>query len=66
MDSKLKIVLSTELGNLVKGKNLERVLIARISLSWELGKSNSQEIESLKGQESWDMNLNVELMGPCL
>ena len=64
--SKLKLVLSTELSNLAEGKNLERVLIARIYLSWELGKTNSQERESLKGPESWDMTLTVELMGPCL
>ena len=34
MDSKLKIVLLTELSNLAKGKNFERVLIARISFLW--------------------------------
>ena len=38
VDSKLKPVLSTELSNLAEGKNIERILIARISLSWELGK----------------------------
>ena len=42
VDSKLKLVLLTELSNLANGKNLERVLIARISLSWELKKTNSQ------------------------
>ena len=36
LDSNLKLVLSTELSNLVKGKNLEHVLIAHISLLWEL------------------------------
>ena len=66
VDSKLKLVLSTELSNLAEGKNLERVLIARIYLSWELEKSNSQERESLKGPESWDLNPTVELTGPCL
>ena len=66
VDSKLKLVLSTELSNLAEGKNIERVLIARISLSWELEKTNSQERESLKGPESWDMAPTVELIGPCL
>ena len=38
VDSKLKLVLSMELSNLAEGKNIERVLIACISLSWELEK----------------------------
>ena len=42
VDSKLKLVMLTELSNLAEGKNLECVLIARISLSWELEKPNSQ------------------------
>ena len=42
VDSKLKLVLSTELRKLAEGKNLERVLIAHISLSWEMEKTNSQ------------------------
>ena len=66
VDSKLKLVLPTELSDLAEGKNLERVLIARISLSWGLEKTNSQERESLKGPESWDMTPTIELMGPCL
>ena len=66
MDSKLKLALLMELSNLAKGKNIERVLIARISLLWDLEKTNSQERESLKGPESWDMTPTVELMGPCL
>ena len=66
VDSKLKLALLMELSNLAKGKNIERVLIARISLSWDLKKTNSQERESLKGTESWDMTPTVELMGPCL
>ena len=36
--SKLKLVLSTELINLAEGKNLDRVLIARIYLLWDLEK----------------------------
>ena len=66
VDSKLKLVLLTELSNLAEGKNLERVLIARSSLWWELEKTNPQERESLKRPESWDMTPTVELMGPCL
>ena len=38
VDSKLKLVLLTELSNLANGKNLERVLIARIYLLWDLEK----------------------------
>ena len=49
VDSKLKLVLLTELSNLDEGKNIERVLISRISLLWDLEKTNSQERESLKG-----------------
>ena len=40
VDSKLKLVLSPELRNLAEGKDLELVLISRISLLWELKKSN--------------------------
>ena len=34
VDSKLKLVLSTDLRNLAEGKNIEHVLITRISLSF--------------------------------
>ena len=36
VDSQLNLVLLTELSNLAEGKNIERVLIAHISLSLEL------------------------------
>ena len=48
VDSKLKLVLLTELSNLAEGKNLKRVLIARISLLWELGKTTQKKERALK------------------
>ena len=48
VDSKLKLFLSTELSNLAEGKNLERVLIAHISLSWELEKPTHKKERASK------------------
>ena len=48
VDSKLKLVLSTELSKLAKGKNLERALITHISLVWEIEKSTHKKERASK------------------
>ena len=54
VDSKLNLVLSTELSKLAEGKNLERVLIARISLSWDPEKETHK-----KERASKDLNHGI-------
>ena len=52
VNSKLKLILLTELSNLVEGKIL-KAFLSHASLSHVgAGKTNSQERESLKGPES--------------
>ena len=57
VDSKLKIVLSTELSNLAKGNNLERVLIARISL---VGDGKNQLTRKRKPQRTGIMGYDSD------
>ena len=48
VDSKVKLILSTELSNLAEVKNLERVLITLISILWELEKPTHKKERSSK------------------